>query len=224
MKKNMNMMKSKAKVTGIVLTMLLTCFGLTGCDSDDQYLADLLRNRDWQGYIGTYYQDRWGITGEEFRTVMRFTSSDVWATSGRGEELDYSTYSSNSYAYATFKWFIVDGEITLLYDDSVWDPIYILDYTLTSSRFSGYINDGTNRRIYFSLENSGYNNWSRYRDNRGAYGDFNRTHYAPSIGESGDDSVPFIDRTPFCQSDDGVGRSVLSGEFARAFMARQQEK
>ena len=84
----------------VVAMMAMTVF--TSCEEDDQYLASTLRNRDWQGYIGAYYQDRWGISGSEYATVMRFSSKDEWYTSGRGVELDYNTRSPHSdYAYCT---------------------------------------------------------------------------------------------------------------------------
>ena len=197
--------------------VVFSALGLTSCNKSDQYLSDLLRNRDWQGYIGTYYYDRWGVTGDEYRTVMRFTSNDSWATSGRGEELDYSLSHRNSYAYSTFKWFIVDGELTLLYDDQRWDPYYIVDYTLTSTLFRGYIYDGTNRNVRFSLENSTFNDWSYYRGRTGLYWSRRPMTFDGDHTENTEEE-PFIDRTPYCQGDDGQGRSILSGEFAKAFM------
>ncbi len=218
----------KKTINGILvmLCLITSGFAVSSCEDSDSYLADLLRNRDWQGYIGAYYQDRWGITGNEYQTVMRFTSSDAWATSGRGEELDYNTNPRyrNSYAYCTFKWFIVDGEITLIYDDSLWEPIYIVDYRLTSTRFSGYIYDGTNRHIEFALTNEYYDDWGYYRRGNGGYGDFSNPRYrAPERQVEQTDSVPFIDRSAFCVTDDGTqGRSILSGEFARAFLRQQR--
>ena len=197
------------------------CTGLMSCDEDDQYIADQLRNRDWQGYIGTYYQDRWGLSGSDYATVMHFTSKDAWYTSGRGEELDYDTRSPHSdYAYCTFKWFIVDGEITLIYDDSMWQPIYIIDYSLNGSRFRGYIYDGTNRRIQFDLRNEGYEDWGYY-NNSGSYGGFSNQNYYRSrslspIAGDGEEPLPVIDRTEQARQESGepTAASVLSGAFA----------
>lgn len=191
----------------------------TSCEEDDQYLADQLRNKDWQGYIGTYYSDRWGLSGEDFNTVMHFTSKDSWYTSGRGEELDYRTGSRYDYAYCTFKWFIVDGEITLIYDDDKWQPIYIVDYSLNASRFRGYIYDGTNRRIKFDLRNEAYNDWNYYDQRSGGYGDFSNQNYYHSrtAPDFDDENRPLvIDRTEearqFSGESDAV--SIVSGIFA----------
>lgn len=219
------------KKTNIYLMMLALAVSvlpmLTSCDEDDQYLASQLRNKDWQGYIGTYYSDRWGLSGENFNTVMRFTSKDSWYTSGRGEELDYSTRSRYDYAYCTFKWFIVDGEITLIYDDDKWQPIYIVDYSLNSSRFRGYIYDGTSRRIKFDLENTTYEDWGYYDNHTGGYGDFSHQNYynsrttpdfaAPDSAVQPPLQAPLvIDRTEQARQNSGEpdAVSIASGIFA----------
>jgi hypothetical protein len=198
---------------------------LTSCDEDDQYLADQLRDKDWQGYIGTYYSDRWGLSGKDFNTVMRFTSKESWYTSGRGEELDYSTRSRRDYAYCTFKWFIVDGEITLIYDDDKWQPIYIVDYSLNSSRFRGYIYDGSSRKIKFDLENDTYDDWDEYNRHTGGYGDFSNQNYynsriAPVIAD--DDAPLVIDRTEEARQNSGDpnAASIVSGIFAEKFLSK----
>lgn len=204
---------------------------LTSCDEDDQYLADQLRDKDWQGYIGTYYSDRWGLSGEDFNTVMRFTSKESWYTSGRGEELDYSTRSSRDYAYCTFKWFIVDGEITLIYDDDKWQPIYIVDYSLNSSRFRGYIYDGSSRKIKFDLENDTYDDWDEYNRHSGNYGDFSNPRYynsrmAPTFGdEANTELLPLvIDRSEEARQHSGEpdAKSIVSGIFAEQFLSSNQ--
>lgn len=218
------------KIFTYVMMLTLTMGALTSCENDDQYLADQLRNRDWQGYIGAYYQDRWGITGSEYATVMRFRSNDAWATSGRGEELDYCVNSPRyDYAYATFKWFIVDGEITLLYDDDVWRPIYIIDYGLNSMEFYGYIYDGTNRRIRFDLQSSDYADWSYYRRSGYGgygYGDFEHQNYYRAREnalfdgvEQPTDSVLIINRTEEVRQQTGINDaySVASGVFAKRY-------
>ena len=215
------------------LLIALAATFLSSCDKTDSYLAEQLRNRDWQGYIGAYYQDRWGISGDEYATVMRFTSRDSWYTSGRGEELDYSRNSRYDYAYCTFKWFIVDGEITLIYDDDKWSPIYIVDYHLNDARFYGYIWDGTNRRIQFDLENVAYNDWGYYNRSTGGYGSFSHQNYyhsrqAQAIGEDEngqllESSEPMvIDRTEQVRQESGEPEavSILSGIFAEKFTER----
>lgn len=206
----------------IIALMAMTVFTSCSTNDEDGYIASTLRNHDWQGYIEAYYQDRWGITGSEYSTVMHFSSKDAYYTSGRGEELDFNINSPRAnYAYCTFKWFIVDGEITLIYDDSKWSPIYIIDYRLNSSVFQGYIYDGSNRRIQFSFENAGaYNDWGYYNNGRyGGYGDFSNQNYYWSRTRAAEgiaDSVPFIDRTEQARQESGEpdAVSILSGVFA----------
>ena len=215
----------------LILSAVVAILSLCSCEKTDSYIADQLRNRDWQGYIGAYYSDRWGITGDEYATVMHFTSNESWYTSGRGEELDYSRLSRNDYAYCTFKWFIVDGEITLIYDDSKWDPIYIIDYSLTDSRFQGYIYDGSNRRIQFDLRNEGYNDWGYYKGNKGSYGDFSDQRYYRSrelkelLDSTSDaaDAPLVIDRTEQARLESGEpdAVSIVSGIFAEKAVRNQ---
>lgn len=204
----------------------------TSCQEEDGYLATTLRNRDWQGYIGAYYQDRWRLSGSEYETVMRFESKDEFYTSGRGYEVNFDTRSPyEDYAYCTFKWFIVDGEITLIYDDSKWDPIYIVDYHLYSTHFYGYIYDGTNRRIKFDLTADGtFDGWDTYRGySTGSYGDFwDQQYYYSRKAMSEDDfnmvEQPLvINRTEEARKNSGEpdAVSIASGKFAEAMMSME---
>lgn len=207
-------MKKIYAYTKTLFVAMMAVMALTSCETDDHYLAEQLIDRDWQGYLGTYYQDRWGISGQEYRTVMRFVSRDSYATSGRGYELDYRTSSwREDYAYCTFKWFIVDGEITLIYDDDKWSPIYIVDYRLTGATFDGYIYDGSDRRIVFEFDNVPFDDWGYYT--RGGYGGYNygdfthQNYYRAPAATRGNEpadsaSVPYINN----------GKSILSGVFA----------
>lgn len=218
------------KIYTHLMTLAIIIAGMTtftSCEEEDGYLADLLRNRDWQGYIGTYYQDRWGISGNDYATVMKFMSKDAFYTSGRGYELNYNIHSARqNYAYCTFKWFIVDGEITLIYDDSKWNPIYIQDYSLNSRYFRGYIYDGTNRNIRFEFESldGGFSDWGYYNTSEYGgynYGDFAHQNYYYSRGknaEPADNSVMMIDRTEIARQESGEPTAVsrASGEFAKA--------
>lgn len=208
------------KKTILLLSMMAAMMAtLTSCEEEDDYIAQQLRNRDWQGYVGAYYSNRWGLSGTEFATVMRFTSKGEYYTSGRGEELDYDTRSPRyDYAYCTFKWFIVDGEITLIYDDDKWSPIYIIDYSLTSNRFWGYIRDYSSRRIQFDFKDSNYSDWGYY-SRTGSYGGFSNQNYYRSRGF---DEQPFIDRSEEARQNSGEPTAVscASGSFARAMMQR----
>ena len=104
----------------IVALMAMTAF--TSCSSNDEdgYIASTLRNHDWEGTISEYYKSRWGFSGSEYSTVMRFESKDAYYTSGRGYELDCNLSSPReNYAFCSFKWFIVDGDITIIYDERI---------------------------------------------------------------------------------------------------------
>ena len=160
---------------------------------------------------------------------MRFWSNDSFYTSGRGEEVDYDTRSRyKDYAYCTFKWFIVDGEITLIYDDDKWKPIYIYDYRLNSSRFYGYIDDGSIRDIKFDfVAAENYTDWGYYDDYEyGGYGDFvYQNHYYSREAPAEDfeyvkemKELKVIDRTELVREQTGINDAVskASGSFAEA--------
>ena len=209
------------KKTMLFLMMLVSMTAIISCEEEDDYIARQLRNRDWQGYVGAYYSNRWGLSGSEFATVMRFTSKGEYYTSGRGEELDFDTRSPrNDYAYCTFKWFIVDGEITLIYDDDKWSPIYIIDYSLSDSRFRGYIRDYSSRRIQFDFDSGNYGDWGYYTNRRGSYGGFSNQQYFRSRTP---DQEFFLDRTEEARQNSGepTAASHASGSFARAIMSQE---
>lgn len=209
----------------LLATMSAAMTTLASCETEDDYIAQQLRSGDWQGYIGAYYSDRWGISGSTYATVMRFESRGEYYTSGRGYELNYNVNSPHyDYACSSFKWFIVDGEITLLYDDDVWTPIYIVDYSLGSTWFRGRIYTPSRQRIQFEFENVAYDDWDYYRNGHyGSYGDFGNPRYFHSrtdVDRSGD--VPFLDRSDIARENSGESDafSVASGEFAKAIQER----
>lgn len=200
----------KKLYTYLMMALMLStaAMTLTSCETEDQYEADTLITGDWQGYLDTYYLDRWGLTGQTFETVMRFSTSGIGATSGRGYEVDYDTRSPfNDYAYCEFQWSIVNGVITLIYDDSQWTPVYISDYRLTGSHFSGYMDDGTRRNICFDLQNVRFTYWDTYRYGGADYyyddDYYSRTRSVADSTATG--SVPEVVNN---------GKSILSGAFA----------
>ena len=144
-------MKTVFNYTRIMFVAMAAMAVFTSCTkNEDDYIASSLRSSDWQGKITEYYQNRWGINGSEYSTVMGFESKDYHYTSGRGYELDYKTSSpKENYAFCTFKWFIVDGDITIIYDDDKWNPTYIVDYQLRGNSFYGYIYNASDRRVVF---------------------------------------------------------------------------
>jgi len=188
----------------------------SGCEDDDHYVTTRLVGYDWQGYLGTYYYDRWHVSGEEYNTVMRFTSRDSYYTSGRGYELDININNRRQdYAFATFKWFIVDGELTLIYDDNLWAPVYITDYHISETSFRGRIYDGSNRNIQFDFTREDFvdADWwydnSYYRSGRTS-GYFNDGYYYAPRQEG----VKIIDRSALLDQTDGPAYSIRSGVFA----------
>ena len=194
----------------MVLMLSMATVTFTSCETEDQYEADVLMAGDWQGYLGTYYYDRWGLSGSTYETVIHF-SGGYGSTSGRGYEVDYDTRSPfNDYAYCEFSWSVVNGVITLIYDDSMWTPVYISDYSLSRSHFSGYMDDGSNRDIRFKLENVRFGYWDTYRYDSYYYDDYyySRTTRATESDSTtvSSDSIPVVNN----------GKSIASGAFAKA--------
>ena len=175
-------MKTVFNYTKIMFVAMAAMAVFTSCSKDeDGYIAASLRSSDWQGKITEYYQNRWGVNGSEYSTVMGFESKDYHYTSGRGYELDYKTSSpKNDYAFCTFKWFIVDGDITIIYDDDKWNPTYIVDYHLRGDSFYGYIYNGSDRRIQFDLAKTTFTEWEFYRKNGSRYMNSDY-YYAPKL-------------------------------------------
>jgi hypothetical protein len=208
----------------MMLAMMMAAMTtLTSCEDEDDYIAQKLRDKDWQGTVDAYYSDRWGLSGSTYATVMRFESKGSWYTSGRGYEVDYDTRSPyNDYAYCSFSWCIVNRDIYLIYDDDAWSVLYILDYGLNDNAFWGDIRDSSKRRIHFDFTNSSFDGWGNYNRN-GGYGDFhNQNWYRSRAQVSEDADVPFIDRTDIArqQSGETAAISVASGKFAKAIQER----
>lgn len=188
----------------VMLMSLTAVTTLSSCEVDDQYEADLLISGDWQGYLGEFYRDRWGLSGNTYETVMHFEGRGAGSTSGLGYEVDYDTRSPyRDYAYCEFQWSIVAGKITLLYDDSAWTPVYIYDYRLNSRYFRGYMDDGSRRSIQFDFENVVFNDWARYRN--GGSWDYRYARAAQGGGAAAPSVVPYINN----------GKSIRSGVFAQ---------
>ena len=147
--------------TYIVMFMMTTAM-LTSCDVEfwedleDRQEASTLSGT-WTGYIDTYYYDRWGLTGNTYRTTMYFERDNAY--SGWGYEVDYDLNSRYSdYYYCEFEWDIYKGSIRIRYADN-WNDVYINDYQLSSNRFEGYMDDGTTKDIRFSLSYDSRFDW-----------------------------------------------------------------
>ena len=194
----------------LMLSMATTTF--TSCEMDDQDEARILIAGDWQGTLGTYYYDRWGLSGNTYETVIHFCENGYGATSGRGYEVDYDTRSPfYDYAYCEFSWSIVNGVITLIYDDSMWYPVFINDYSLSGSYFSGYMNDGTNRDIRFRLQNVRFGYWETYQSYCDYY--YDDYYYSRTRSAEADSTATATDSKP--EINDGDGKSIMSGSFSK---------
>ena len=141
-------------------TALMAMVTLTSCepymDWEDRHEARTL-DGTWTGYIDTYYYDRWGLTGDSYRTTMYFERESAY--SGWGYEVDYDLNSRYSdYYYCEFEWDIYKGSIRIRYADS-WNDVYINDYRLNSTRFEGYMDDGSSKDIIFRLNYDSSFDW-----------------------------------------------------------------
>lgn len=169
------------KFTTIFKTMLIALTGIitmSSCEDDAQEVAYTMEG-SWTGYIDTYFEDRWGWSGDEYRVTFTFIRNGNYdydsSTSGRGIETGYNVNDRyHDYYQSRFSWYVDNSysnrpTITIVYDDDQWNPIYIYDYRINNSRFSGYMDDGTNRSIKFDLyydSDFNYNGWRSYSPTR----------------------------------------------------------
>ena len=158
------MKKVISTITMMMLAML--AFTFTSCE-DEEIAQDLAgsEGRIWQGTISKYYYDRWGLSGDHYRTVIEFVGDPWHWTKGTGYEVDYDLNDPyGSYWYSEFDWRVDHKVITLRYADTDYKPVYISDYYLTNNRFEGYMDDGTNSEIKFSLYMIKDFNWDYYNN------------------------------------------------------------
>lgn len=180
----------------MALWAVMLTVGVTSCEDNDAVEARTL-DGSWTGYIDTYFQDRWGWTGNSYRTTMYFHQRDRYG--GTGYEVDYNI--NNPYAshyYSDFIWEVNNGEIRIRYADS-WDDVYIYDYRLTRRVFEGYMDDGTLRGIQFQLYYDDSFNWSPYR-----------TYYAPT--RSGSDFGQYYACGEFATASDAKSALETGGD------------
>ena len=146
--------------TFLMMAMVATLF--TSCDNrywndmEDREEAYTLEGT-WTGYIDVYFNDRFGMRGDSYRTTMYFERTNSYG--GWGYEVDYNMYNRyEDYYYCEFNWDVVNGKIRINYADS-WNTCYIYDYSLTGSRFRGYLDDGTSKDIWFELSYDSRFDW-----------------------------------------------------------------
>lgn len=163
---------NKIKTLVTVLIMSIASISLVGCDDDDfEEIFDDWESIDeanmlygtWEGYLGTFYEDRWGVGGEDYITTIRFDKPVYGSSSGRGYEVDrIMNDPSGRYYYCEFSWMVSRGDIVIIYDDDPRNPVYIYDYHLTNRRFRGYMDDGTNQEIKFDFRYLSHFDWGPY--------------------------------------------------------------
>ena len=140
----------------IVATLFASCDNRYWNDMEDREEAYTLEGT-WTGYVDVYFNDRFGKRGDSYRTTMYFERTNNYG--GWGYEVDYNMYSMyEDYYYCEFNWDVVNGKIRINYADS-WNTCYIYDYSLTGSRFRGYLDDGTSKDIWFELSYDSRFDW-----------------------------------------------------------------
>ena len=154
------MKKMYTFLTMAMMTITMVLFTACGFEvwHDDYYYADDYNDSSeartldgtWTGYIDTYYRDRFGLSGESFRTTMYFERENPYG--GWGYEVDYDMNSRyDDYYYCEFNWEVINGNICISYADS-WNDVWIYNYKLSYNYFSGQMDDGVcNSRIHFQL-------------------------------------------------------------------------
>lgn len=148
-------MKKLTTILAMTLMAVMTMTVFVSCDVDDEIGNTL--SGTWTGRISTYYEDRWGLVGNDYRTTITFYQD------GTGEQVDYDVRSPyNDYGYSPFFWTVGNGVITLRYEDTKWKPVYIYDYDLSSYSFRGRMDDGTHRDIVFNLSYNDRFDWNSY--------------------------------------------------------------
>ena len=181
-----------------LMMAVLSLAVLTSCDRDAMDARTL--DGVWRGYISTYYEDRWGISGSDYQTTFAFLQKNTYSGIGYEEDSGY-----NGYFFAPFEWDIRNGNIYLYYPDE--DFTYVIyAYSLSGDYFRGEIEDYTNRRVSFSLTYVGsfsrnYYDSHRYSTWRGA-----------AVGDDAGGEVYT------------KGRTFATGVFAKAIRQREQQK
>lgn len=164
--KKMNTLLTMGLTAIMTLTMLTACGFEFGVYDDDPYYRDDYDSAEartldgtWTGYIDAYYRDRFGLSGDSYRTTMYFERENHYG--GWGYEVDYNMNSRyNDYYYCKFRWEVIDGNVRIQYADS-WNDVWIYNYQLDSYYFSGQMDDGVGgSRIRFQLRYDGSFDWS----------------------------------------------------------------
>ena len=141
------MKKVFSTITMIMLAMMSVT--LTSCE-DEAIAYDLAgaNGKVWSGTISAFYT-RYGWSGDHYRTTIEFYCDENHWRKGWGYEVDYDLNTNKGYK-SKFRWEVRNKNIILTYYDN-GQSVYIRDYELHENYFGGYIEDGTGRDIWFSL-------------------------------------------------------------------------
>ena len=158
-------MKKICTYTMMALMAVLTMTTFSSCMTEDERIAYDLSG-EWEGYMGEDYYSYWGYEGgRDYDTVIRFyrrgySTYTRGATSGSGEQIDYASGYGSRYRY--FTWSVYGGEIRLTYDTG--EVVYIYEYSVSSTRFYGYMDCGNYKEIHFDLRKTTDFDWDYYYD------------------------------------------------------------
>ena len=101
----------------IAMTTLTSCDAIEFFEDMEDRSEAYTLDGNWTGFIDTYYYDRWGLTGDNYRTTMHFERENAYG--GWGYEVDYDLNSRYSdYYYCEFTWEVYNGTIRISYADS----------------------------------------------------------------------------------------------------------
>lgn len=148
-------------------TMLL----MTSCKDDEgrdpQEISKILVNYDWQGYQDAYKKQGsgWIDNGERTYNVLRFNGVGTNPQSGTGYLLQFENeFKNNEPEAVKISWRIEDGQITIEYDKTGWQGVYINfnDAEIYGDTFRGDMFDRYDHKYTFKFSKQTYSNWDKY--------------------------------------------------------------
>ena len=171
-----------------MLMMAMMALAFTSCE--DEYIANTLEGT-WKGnmYISTYWGD---YTYDATYTEITFLRDPYTYSSGSGYWVDYYSNAPWDYVANHIDWTVNNGVIKVYFIEE-GSTIYISNYHLNSSRFTGTINDG-GKPVDFDLYNVShpYTYWDDYY---WGYDSWNDDYYwARTRGAAATDSTNNVEK------------------------------
>lgn len=156
--------------------MLVAMFGLVSCDIIDMEFYNNLDDDIAYTISGHWFGDMDmydSYTGEKARgSEIEFYQNGPNFYSGTGVEVDYYYYSRPITNH--FDWEVFDGVLYLYFDDPDLDCI-IVDYRLSATSFTGFIESYDGYSTRFNLRN-----YERYWNDYGYSGYYTRAAEEPA--------------------------------------------